>query len=308
MTQPQRVLIVSASDTRFMGFLRDMIASIQPVLDRPNVQLACFDIGMTPADRMWLIGRGARIAEPGTHLGVDPAAHGPALRSFLARPFLREYFPGYDVYVWIDSDIWMQDPLALDRYIAGALETGMAATHETERAYRFQAWLLGWTAKHFILGFGPLRGAWLLTRPHVNAGLFAIAADAPHWDAWAARYGPAIRRSGRVVPHDQFALNHAIHAPNAPKTLLLDPGCNWICSRGVPMWNDAAGAFCRPYPPYAPIAVLHLAGPAKRECYTVRRTGGGAFRTYMLRGATPAAPVTESMTATGARAAMQAAE
>ena len=293
MTGP-RVLLVSASDTRFMPFLRGMIESLAPVLARPGVDMACFDLGLATADRAWLGARRVTVATPRPHLGVGDG-HPIALLSFLARPFLPEYFPGYDVYLWVDSDVWFQDPHVTDLYIEGALSHGMAITHERERGYRFQPWLLGWTTKHFLLGYGPFTSAFLLTRRHLNAGLFAVRAGAPQWAMWAGRYAAAIRRTGALVPHDQFALNHALYGsgPNrrGGQAAFLDPACNWICDRGVPMWNDALGAFCKPYAPYAPIGAMHLAGPAKREVYTIRRTEGGEFRTCLLHGASPSRPV-----------------
>ena len=292
----RRVLIVSACNARFMPFLRGMFDSIATVLEQDEVTLGCFDIGLGEADRVWLRQRGAQVVTPGTHLGVDAAAHEPALRSFLARPFLREYFPGHDVYLWIDSDVWLQDPQVIGRYVRGALDHGMAVTHERERGYRFQSWLLLWTGKHFALGYGPMTGARLLARRHLNAGFFAIAAGAPHWEAWAQRYRAAIERTGSLVPHDQFALNQAIYHGSAAggvldRTCFLEPGCNWICDRGVPMWNDALEAFCKPYAPFEPIGALHLAGPAKRSRYVIERTGGGSFETLIVRGACPARPV-----------------
>jgi hypothetical protein len=53
------------------------------------------------------------------------------------------------------------------------------------------------------------------------------------------------------------------------------------------MWNDEAGAFCRPYQPYRTISALHLAGPGKRTAYRIRRTGGGEFITMIRYGAAP---------------------
>jgi hypothetical protein len=298
MTAPvvkPRVLVVSASDTRFMPFLRGLIASIADALATPEVSFACLDLGLEAADRAWLDTQGCLCVAPRTHLGVKEEDHSPALRSFLARPFLREYFPGYDVYLWIDSDVWLQDIGVFQEYVDGALERGMAITHERERAYRFQLWLLAWTGKHMLLGYGPFTTAHLLLRPHLNAGFFAIRSDAPHWDAWARRYDAAIRRTGSLVPHDQFALNQAIYGDllggeGGLSTTFLDPRCNWICDRGIPMWNDAAAAFCKPLAPFEPIGALHLAGPAKRTLYDIKRTGGGSFRTYILRGSSPTSP------------------
>lgn len=290
-----RVLVVTASDARFMPYLKNMLESLRPSLAAPNVSLACFDIGLGPAERVWLARWSAQVVTPGAHLGVRSDQHGPALRSFLARPFLPEYFLGYDVYMWIDSDVWFQDQNAFAAYVAGALAHDMAVTHERERAYRFQPRLFGWTSKHFALGYGLGRGAYLLSRRHLNAGMFAIRAGAPHWAEWARRYAAAIGRTDKLVPHDQFALNQAVHGDplrRGPKldVAMLGPTHNWICDRGPPMWNDAERAFCEPYPPYRRIGALHLAGPAKGKSYSIRRTGGGSFRTQILPGASPEHP------------------
>jgi hypothetical protein len=289
-----KIILVTASDSRFMPFLRGMLDSVETWLARPDISLACFDIGLNEPDRLALQSLGATIVTPRAHFGIDAAAHPPALLSFLARPFLPEYLPGHDLYIWIDSDVWLQDQDVLQSYINGARQNGMAITHERTGAYRFQPWLFGWTTKHFILGYGVAEAAFLLTRRHVNAGFFAIEAGAPHWAEWAACYQAAITRTGALVPHDQFALNQALHGralrPGGLPVTLLPPPCNWICDRGIPMWNDDAAAFCEPRPPYTPLRALHLAGPAKRTAYTVRRTGGGAFATCILHGASPFTP------------------
>ena len=293
---PPKVLIVTASDSRFMPLLRGMLTSIGSLLDRGTVSLACFDIGLDLADRDWLATRNCRLAEPAAHFGLDPERYPAALRSFLARPFLPQTFPGFDVYVWIDSDVWLQDTAVFDRYVAGAQATGMAIAHERERGYRLQPWLFGWTAKHFLKGYGPITGAALLARRHLNAGFFAGRADAPQWAAWASRYEAAIQRSGALVPHDQFALVQMVHTgagrgAKALRTAVLGPENNWICDRGVPMWNDEQGKFCKPYAPYDPIGAMHLAGPAKAMPYLIRQTGGGTFSSYLTYGASPANPV-----------------
>lgn len=292
-----KILIVSASDSKFMPFLRGLMSSMPQTLANPRVKMACFDLGLTEQDRSWLAAQGCRIAIPGGHLGVRREDHSAALRSFLARPFLPDYFPGYDVYLWIDSDVWLQDEAVLAEYVDGACTDGMAVTHERTSDYRLQLWLLAWTAKHMALGYGPATATHLMRRPHLNAGFFAIHAQAPHWDAWARRYQAAIKRTGALVPHDQFAMNHAIYGDlfgeqEMLETRFLDPGCNWICDRGIPMWNDDAGAFCKPSAPFQPIGALHLAGPAKRTRYTIARSAGGSFQTYLLQGASPNSPVT----------------
>lgn len=298
--QTGRVLLVTASDSRFFPLLQSMLRTLRPREYPGSLSLVCFDIGLSEAQRNLLSDEEIRVIKPTPHFGVSADHHSLALLSFLARPFLPEDFPGYDIYLWVDSDVWFQDPQAINMYITGAHADGFAITHESEHAYRFQLWLFAWTAKHFLLGYGPTTGAWLLSRRHLNAGIFAGRADAPHWDLWKRLYHAAIKRSGKLVPHDQFALVQALHrrAPwrSAPvRTRFLDPTWNWIVARGVPMWNDAAGAFCKPYAPYDPIAVIHLAGPGKSHTYRVLRTSGGGFETFILPGVTPERTVPTAM-------------
>lgn len=287
-----KIIVVSASDATYFGLLQDMFLSLkaQASLDPegiPPYDIGVFDLGLAPQNLAWLADWTDRVVTPRPHMGFGEPDK-PLTLGYLVRPFLPDYFPGYDIYLWIDSDVWLQSPDAPRDMIAGAARRGMAIAHEDERAYRFQMWLFLWTIKHFVLGYGPVRGSWLMTRPHLNAGIFAIHRQAPHWRTWAERYRAAMERTGRITPHDQFALNQAIYQDRLD-TEILSPNANWICDRGVPMWNDAEGCFCEPYPPHRRISALHLAGPGKRTAYPVRRTGGTEFQTIIRMGAAPAA-------------------
>ncbi|HUN46107.1 MAG TPA: hypothetical protein VMU85_06295 [Stellaceae bacterium] len=282
-----RIVAVTSADANYFPLLRDMILSMQSQPGLPQLELACFDLGLAPEHIHWLKTYTDRILTPRPHFDLSAAQTNPLQLAFLVRPFLPEYLPGFDLYLWIDSDVWLQSPDAILGMIEGASAKGMAIAHEAESAYRFQLWLFLWTAKHFVLGYGPARGTWLLTRPHLNAGIFAIAHDAPHWRAWADCYQAAIGRTGRLTPHDQFALNQAIYQHRLDAAI-LPANANWICDRGIPMWNDEANAFCEPYAPYRTVSALHLAGPAKRTSYAIQRTGGQTFETMIRYGAGPA--------------------
>lgn len=288
-----KTIIVTAGDSKVMPMLQGLVRSLEAFAERDTVEIGCLDVGQSAADRAWLAARGVTLATPTTHLGVPDARLKPYERAFVARPFLREYFPGRDIYIWIDSDVWLQGWWVIEDFRRGALATGFAIAHERERAYAFQGWLYAWFAKHLVLGYGVADGAWLLSRRHLNAGLFAMRADSPHWQLWVDTYQAAWERTGTFNPHDQFSINRLVHGgvfarPQQPATL-LPPRYNWICARGQPMWNDAAEALCEPYPPYRPIGAVHLAGPGKTTRYTIRRTGGGAFEALLTQGVRPPA-------------------
>lgn len=296
-----RVLVVTASDSNQVPLLRHMIATLRAQPEAREFSIACLDLGLAPAERRWLEARDVRIAAP-RHRFTLPHTDFPRWMLYeLAQPFLRETLPGWDVYFWIDADVWFQDGRALTAFVDGAMRQGLALATERTSMYRVQPWLLAWMAKHFYLGFGAVQGSWLLSREHFNSGVYAMHRDALHWEAWARAFDAAIRRSHAPNPHGQFSLNQLVHGRWFGAGRLgvaeLEPWANWICDRGVPVWNDETGLFCEPRAPYRPISALHLAGPGKTSLYDVRRTGGGSFTTMILPGAAPdrAAPVAARM-------------
>ncbi len=288
-----KVIIITGGDSKVMPMLKGLIRSLEAFPERDQVEIGCLDVGQSNEERAWLASRGVILAVPTSHLGVPDERLKPYERAFLARPFLRDYFPGRDIYLWIDSDVWLQGWWVIDGFCRGALETGMAIAHERERAYAFQGRLYGWFGKHMVLGYGLIDGAWLLSRPHLNAGLFAMSSDSSHWNLWERAYQVAWERTGKISPHDQFSINRVIYGsvteqPKA-KTTLLPPRYNWICCRGQPMWNDTTQTLCEPYAPYRTIGAVHLAGPGKTTRYAIRRTGGGRFEALLQQGVQPPA-------------------
>ncbi len=286
-----RVILITAGDSKVMPVLQGLIRSLEAFPERGRVEIGCLDVGQTAEDRAWLADHGVILAVPTTHFGVDMSQLRPYDLAVIARPFLRDYFPGRDIYLWIDSDVWLQGWWVIDGFCQGALDTGLAIAHERERAYAFQGRLYGWFAKHMLLGYGAVNAAWLLSRPHLNAGLFAMRADSPQWELWMHAYQAAWQRTGKFTPHDQFSLNQVVYGgvlarPKA-KATLLPTRYNWICSRGQPMWNDSEQALCEPYAPYRPIGAVHLAGPGKTTDYDIRRTGGGSFKARLVQGVRP---------------------
>ena len=184
MTKTDHVFI-AATDAGYHGLLADMIASVRRHRGLEEAPFAVFDLGLDSVQRDALAGQGVELATPEWHFDLDGRGFPRHQLGLLVRPFLRDYFPGRRVYAWIDADTWLQDAAAFGRLIAGARDRGFAIAHERDRGYRFQAWLTAWIAKHFVLGCGPVHGARLLTKPHLNAGIFAATDTAPHWESLA---------------------------------------------------------------------------------------------------------------------------
>ena len=128
MTRSDRLLIVSGADTHLF-----------PVAARHRPLGA----GTVPASgdrhpRFRARSGAARLAHPARHpsrpsrLGYRlprPRAYcGGAFKAQFARPFLPRHFPGYETYLWIDADAWLQDWRAVELYVAAACGDRLAIT------------------------------------------------------------------------------------------------------------------------------------------------------------------------------------
>ncbi|MGA0394210.1 MAG: hypothetical protein ACO3MW_09155, partial [Rhodospirillales bacterium] len=105
--------------------------------------------------------------------------------------------------------------------------------------------------------------------PILNAGVFALSHDAPHWSLWADAIKRALHRKtlwprkGWPYLHfklvEQTAINHVVFGDKAPAAL-LPATCNWFCALAAPMVDVQSGLLVEPNEPFHPLGIVHLAG------------------------------------------------
>src|SRR6185369_6444697 len=99
----------------------------------------------------------------------------------VARTALRDYFPGYEVYLWFDADAWAQTPEFFDLFTEGAKAKGAAIVRENGTGMK-RDWLYNrWWYGHMMAAYGPLGGIKAAYPPAINIGILALSANAPHW-------------------------------------------------------------------------------------------------------------------------------
>ena len=114
-------IVITAADARFFDLVAGCIQSVRDKLEglpfvrrfsRPRLYRGA--IGMA-ADQ----GRLYSTTRLGVHFpGSGTGARLPQGASRQA--FFAQYFPGYDVYLWIDADAWVQDRQAVELFVQGA--------------------------------------------------------------------------------------------------------------------------------------------------------------------------------------------
>jgi hypothetical protein len=259
------IVIVTGSDEGFADFLLQAIDSLAACDVLKRADLGVLDLGLAASTLQRIEAHGGRAVRPEWPDFVPTELRNHRQLGLLARPLLRDLFPGYKAYVWFDADAWAQDGSFLDRYVHGALTKGAAVALETGAGYRQSLRERRWWVGNHFLAFGALKTLRLVFPPVMNIGLLALSSGAPHWDRWSSRYAQIIRKTGKVNL-DQHAFNAAVHLDKLD-TEFLPATDNWQPILSAPVWDASRSLLCEPGGANRPISVVHLAGPDKTRNY-----------------------------------------
>ena len=260
-----QIIIITAADANYFELVRGTILSVREKPEGENVAIGFFDLGCTPQQLQWLKTQVNIIQKPDWDFdfpGQNEAPH--YLKGLLARPFLRRYFPNFDIYLWIDADAWVQDWQAVELLVKGAAKRGLAVVPELDRGYYLAYGKLPWywqfVYRDYQAAFGEEVAQNLHSYPTINAGIFALQKDAPHWEIWAEYLEQGLQRHVSLMT-DQIALNRLVYGTEMfDKTEMLPARCNWSCNFGLPVWDKHQACFVEPYLPQEAIGILHITG------------------------------------------------
>jgi hypothetical protein len=267
---PPKIALISGSDSRYYPILREWVASVRSFPQGQNVAIGIMDTGLTEAQRQDLSAHVTSIIAPQDSfvpLPVHKIAGKEFLKSCICRPFIPEMFKGYDVYVWMDADTWVQDWDAVELLIQGAQMKGLSVVPQSDRAYGKTmrlGWIgaMPWRPRSFYYSnakkaFSGKVARQMFPFPTINAGVFAIAKDAPHWKRWQDLIRQALIK-GKVFTAEQLTLGMLIYIDKM-EAELLPAWCNWLCET-KPLWDDAQKIFVEPYLPRRKLGIIHMSG------------------------------------------------
>jgi len=282
-------IAITGGDAAYFDLMRDCIGSLRATKEGRTLALGVLDCGLTTEQRDWCEAQGATLAAPGWDFDFPGRARlKDGYKALTARPFLPRYFPGHDIYLWIDGDCWVQQGDALELFVKAARSGALAVAPEIHRSMRHykHAWgeFSTINGAAYAAAFGQATAERLIRYPLINAGVFALKADAPHWAGWGDLLGEALQRSTDMT--DQIALNVLVYDKGFAHEP-LPSRCNWPVHHATPAWDAARKLFVEPAMPHDPLGILHLTIYTKRlEAIDVREVSGpraGEVRMRSLR-------------------------
>ena len=262
--------IISLSDSNYFELLNEQIDSIKRFEQSKDFSICIMDAGLEENQIEILQKKVDKIVKAKWDIEVpDSKVKGKEwLKSQVSRAFLPEYFPGYKKYIWIDADAWVNSWESIELYLKGCENKKLAIATSADRSYGRvlrAEWVFGSFAKiksqnykHAkSSGFSEKIARKVALKPHLNIGVFALEADAPHWKVWQENLKKALS-AGKIWGSEQIAMNITIYSDNLDVEI-LPAYCNWTLIEAL-KFDQKINTFVEPYLPNHKIGIIHLAG------------------------------------------------
>ncbi|WP_420404032.1 hypothetical protein [Nisaea sp.] len=273
-----RTIICTASDDRFFRVSLSLLRSIRDQ-QSADIDIGYLDLGLSGDNRASLSKFAPEVAEPGWDIDFSPPAGdrssmSPGYKAMVSRPFLRDHFPGYETYIWIDADAWIQHWWAIEWLEKGARQGRLSIVPEMDRAYAHCFDIksyVRWTVEQQTGYFGVEQAKRVGYNPVLNCGVFSMPAAHPVWGRWAEAMRAALSHKVGFFA-DQMSLNYVVYTTDHPRCFLPST-FNWLANMALPAFDPGTGSFVEPGIPYHPIGILHLAGDTKLDNQRVAIVG-----------------------------------
>ena len=267
-------IIVTGADEAYAEFAVDLLTSLEVYRARLRFAIGLLDYGLAPATRAALQRRVDAVVTPTWPFRPDERFDRQIqARAFATRPFLPDYFPGYDAYAWIDADSFVQDARGIVLLMAAAQPRLTGVVPTIDRSYLHTPESRNWVRERYRMAFGAEIAQQLAAMPYIASGVVSASASSPVWRLWRERFQIAIERWDGPRLCDQSILNHVVYLDNIAHHRLPSL-CNWISHLALPMVDVARGALVEPSYPRAPIYLVANSFNDKRSARRLARTDG----------------------------------
>lgn len=265
----EKITFISGCNSNYFPMLREWIHSVRRFKESENIDINILDAGLTTEQIAYLKPLVTSIVAPDfpPEIPAHKIRNRTYLKGCICRPFINTIFPGYDLYLWMDADIWIQDWAGIALYLEGARRKKLAIAAQVHRSWPkvFRIKWLGrwpWKVRGFYfsnalraLGFKTAKA--LLPCPVLQAGIFALHKDAPHWAHWQDLAVKAACK-GKVFTAEQLTLGIMVYRDGFSAEI-LPAWTNWLCEF-KPLWDKDRGVFVEPHLPHQTLSAIHLSG------------------------------------------------
>ena len=263
-------VIVSLADSNYFELLNELVDSIKRFEKSKNVAICILNAGLKKSEIESLSKKVDEIKDANWDIEVPKHKIGQKewLKSQVSRAFIPNYFTGYEKYLWIDADAWINSWEAIELYFNGCRNKKLAIATSADRSYG-RVLRAEWLFKSFATiksqnykhakssGFSENIARQVALMPHLNIGVFSLENNAPHWEIWQKNLKQALSK-GKIWGSEQIAMNVTIYVNKLPVEI-LPAYCNWTLINKL-KYDETRNTFVEYYLPNHKIGIVHLAG------------------------------------------------
>ena len=262
--------IISLADSNYFELVNELINSIKRFEQSKNTAICILNAGLKENEINILSKKVDEIKNANWDIEVPKHKIGKKewLKSQVSRAFLPNYFPGYEKYLWIDADAWVNSWEAIELYFKGCENNKLAISTSADRSYG-RVLRAEWIFKNFATiksqnykhakssGFSEKIARQVALMPHLNIGVFALEKNSSHWGIWQKNLKQALSK-GKIWGSEQIAMNISIYVDGLAVEI-LPAYCNWTLINKV-KFDQTKNTFVEFYLPNHEIGIIHLAG------------------------------------------------
>jgi len=259
--------LITGGDSKYFDLINELCESVDR-LDDKNIKISILDGGLSSEQINFFQSKNFDVIDPGWPDAETEARAGNKkfLKVELAKANLDKIFPNAEYLFWVDADAWFQNNTAIDIVRIVIKKNKLAIVSQASRLQNRHMSVKKIFGSLYLLKNILYKNAnksglprkiidQLICRPTLNAGIFAISKNAPHWDR--LRYWQQILiKDNRVslFTTTQLALGIITYHEKLGYEALPEI-CNYM---GPYRWSSDLNLFVDYYAPYEAVSIIHM--------------------------------------------------
>jgi hypothetical protein len=268
-----KTAIVFSCDENYIPLAKGLVLSLRTFgFPRPGFDVVLIDIGCSPQSLDWMRMHDVKIDYFDPELVPDSVLSviNSAQRALIMRPWLPEIVEGYDLYIWLDADTWLQsdEPINViygaQSILPGRMFMAPGVSHYSTSIYDDLSEILGMQSLWYATSYKDDHlGGFFAKRLHYSSGVFGLARNSEFWNLWKEQIiatFPLVAARARPLLHmaELVAANYIVQR-NGNLLARLDPLYNFHCNSGGAMRIGNGDVSAIMIIPVRRICVVHLA-------------------------------------------------
>jgi len=278
----KKIAIITGSDENYFPFLKNLVNSLNKYNCLDACDLCILDVENNSDYLNEIKNQISKKEKANFSLNFKFKDKKNWFKLLTERPFMKDYFPGYKRYIWMDADTEVLSLDGIKNILKACEHKDLAIAPEINESYVFKNnkfgikkifksfyRISGWSFKNYKKYFSDNLGENLFFKPLFNNGVFCMDSKSEIWDLWKTEYQNALNKAETSygIKTDQLSLNKIIYE-NFDKISILDSTNNWIISKSEKI-KKIEENFYTPSFPNRKINILHYTNLSFSDTFIV---------------------------------------